>query len=127
MKKIILAVLFLGLVFFAGCIQQEKGVLQGNVTIGPLCPVEPCHVSPQQMEKVYELRKILIYDANRQSVLEEVNIDKNGTYSIYLNPGKYVVDINKTGIDRSADVPKEINIEPGKTVALDINIDTGIR
>ncbi len=127
MKKIILAVLFLGLVLIAGCIQQEKGVLQGNVTIGPLCPVEPCHVSPQQMEKVYELRKILIYDANRQSVLEEVNIDKNGTYSIYLNPGKYVVDINKTGIDRSADVPKEINIEPGKTVALDINIDTGIR
>lgn len=127
MKKIIIAMLFLGLVLIAGCIQREKGVLQGNVTIGPLCPVEPCRISPEKMEKAYELRKILIYDANRQSVLEEVNINKNGTYSIYLNPGKYVVDINRTGIDRSAEVPKEINIEPGKTVVLDINIDTGIR
>ncbi len=127
MKKIIIAALLVGLVLIAGCIQREKGVLQGHVKIGPLCPVEPCRTSPEQMEKVYELRKILIYDANRQSVLEEVNIDKNGNYSIGLNPGKYLVDINRTGIDRSAEVPKEINIESGKTVVLDINIDTGIR
>jgi hypothetical protein len=127
MKKFILAALFLGLVLIAGCIQREKGVLQGNVTIGPLCPVEPCRTSPGQMEKVYELRKILIYDANRQSVLDEVNIDKNGTYRIDLNPGKYVVDIKIIGIDKSAEVPKEINIESGKTVVLDIDIDTGIR
>jgi hypothetical protein len=127
MKKIILAALLLGLVLIAGCIQREKGVLQGKVTIGPLCPVEPCRISPSQMEKVYEMRKILIYDANRQSVLEEVNIDKNGTYRIELNPGNYVVDINRIGIDRSTEVHGKINIEPGKTVVLDINIDTGIR
>ncbi len=127
MKKIILPALFLGLVLIAGCIQRETGVLQGKVTIGPLCPVEPCRISPDQMEKVYEMRKILIYDANRQSLLEEVNISRNATYRIELNPGSYVVDINRIGIDRSAEVPGKINIEPGKTVVLDINIDTGIR
>jgi len=127
MKKIILPALFLGLVLIAGCIQRETGVLQGHVKIGPLCPVEPCRIAPDQMEKAYDLRKILIYDANRQSVLEEVKIDKNGTYMVNLAPGNYVVDISRIGIDRSAEVPGKINIEPGKTVVLDINIDTGIR
>jgi hypothetical protein len=127
MKKIIVPALLLGLVLIAGCVQRETGVLQGKVTIGPLCPVEPCHISPDQMEKAYDLRKILIYDANRQSVLEEVNISRNGTYMINLAPGNYVVDINRIGIDRSGEVPEKINIEPGKTVVLDINIDTGIR
>jgi hypothetical protein len=104
MKKIILAALFLGLVLIAGCVQRETGVLQGHVKIGPLCPVEPCRISPDQMEKVYDLRKILIYDANRQSVLEEVRIDKNGTYIVNLAPGNYIVDINRIGIDRSTEV-----------------------
>ncbi|MGB8217440.1 MAG: hypothetical protein WCE94_09070 [Candidatus Methanoperedens sp.] len=127
MKKIIMAALFLGLVLIAGCVQRETGVLQGHVRIGPLCPVEPCRISPDQMEKVYDLRKILIYDENRQSLLEEVQIDKNGSYMVNLAPGNYVVDINRIGIDRSAQVPGKINIESGKTVVLDISIDTGIR
>ena len=127
MKKIIMAALFLGLVLIAGCVQSEKGVLQGHVKIGPLCPVEPCRIAPDQMEKVYDVRKILIYDENRQTLLEEVQIDKNGSYMVNLAPGNYVVDINRIGIDRSAQVPGKINIEAGKTVVLDISIDTGIR
>ena len=48
-------------------------------------------------------------------------------YSIELETGIYIIDINRIGIDSSSDVPLEIEIRPGETVKLDIDIDTGIR
>ncbi|MFC1954746.1 hypothetical protein ACFLVZ_02875 [Chloroflexota bacterium] len=44
-----------------------------------------------------------------------------------LEAGIYTVDINHIGMDRSSDVPKEIEIGAGKTIELNIDIDTGIR
>ncbi|MEE9583710.1 MAG: hypothetical protein V3W01_03515 [Dehalococcoidales bacterium] len=41
--------------------------------------------------------------------------------------GTYTVDINYSGIDSSPDVPKKIEIKPGETVRVEIDIDTGIR
>lgn len=127
-RNIILAAAIFGIIFIAGCVAEgQKGILSGHVTIGPLCPVEPCNVTQEQIEAAYALRKILIYDAGGQSVLEEVSIGKNGNYSIELNPGTYVVDIPHTGVGGNKDLPSEIKIDIGKTVVLNIDIDTGIR
>ncbi len=51
----------------------------------------------------------------------------DGTYWVELSPGTYLVDINRVGMDRSAEVPKTIQIRAGEMVTLDIDIDTGIR
>ena len=127
-RSIILAAAIFGIIFIAGCVAEgQKGTLSGHVTIGPMCPVEPCNVTQEQIEAAYASRKILIYNAGGQSVLEEVGIGKNGNYSVELNPGNYVVDIPHTGVGGSADLPAEIKIEAGKTIVLNIDIDTGIR
>ena len=34
--------------------------------------------------------------------------------------------MNKIGIDHTAEVPKTVEIQPGQTIGLDIDIDTGI-
>ncbi len=127
-RNIILAAAIFGIIFIAGCVAEgQKGTLSGHVTIGPLCPVEPCNVTQEQIEASYASRKILIYDASGQSVLEQVSIDKNGNYRIELNAGNYVVDIPHTGVGGSSDLPREIKIGAGKTITLNIDIDTGIR
>jgi hypothetical protein len=46
---------------------------------------------------------------------------------VELNPGRYIVDTDNIGIGGSKDLPKEVKIESGKTIKLNINIDTGIR
>ena len=102
------------------------GFLEGKVAIGPICPVQregvPCIIPPG----VYEIRKIVISD-EVGIVIAVVDIDGQGRYQIVLEPGIYTVDINKIGIDRSDDVPEEVEIRAGEGIRLDINIDTGIR
>jgi len=106
---------------------SELGILQGYVSIGPIQPV----VRPGQIVEVpcevYEARKIMVYNKSGNKLIQQVDIDCDGRYSIELSPGTYNVDINRIGIDSSSDVPKRVEINSGLTTKLDIDIDTGIR
>lgn len=110
----------------------EAGVLEGTITIGPIWPVEPPGGNPPIPTEVYKARKVLVYDEHRTKVIEKVNISPSsdgdyGYYWVKLDPGMYIVDINHVGIDSSSDVPGEIEIKPGQTIEVNIDIDTGIR
>lgn len=105
---------------------NATGILAGNVTIGPLCPVEPCSISRDQIVAAYAARPLLITTPGG-TLVGSVTADPYTGYSISLRPGTYVVDIRKQGIGRSGDLPKTVTIHEGETVRLDIDIDTGIR
>ena len=102
-----------------------KGTLEGQVSIGPICPVErpdnPCKPSPE----AYAARKMIVSKGGAK--VATVDIDSNGHYSVQLDAGTYTIDINRIGIDRSPELPKQIQIKTGETIKLDISIDTGIR
>ena len=107
---------------------QATGVLKGHVTIGPITPVVQPGDDPEDVPpEVYDARKIMVYDASGANLIEQVAIGYDGNYSVGLAPGSYVVDINNIGIDHSDQVPATVEILPGETVQLDIDIDTGIR
>ncbi len=125
-RIILLMVALSALLVSCGSARQGNGVLEGNVSIGPITPVQPTTPVPTPPE-VYAARKVLVYDSRQSKLLYAVSLDDNGNYHIVLKPGTYVIDINHAGIDRSSDVPKTIEIEPGSTVTLNISIDTGLR
>jgi hypothetical protein len=102
------------------------GTLAGTVTIGPLCPVEPCTVTPDRLAAAYASRTIIVSIKGGAVIAEEVPDPYTG-YSFDLKPGTYVVDIRDQGIDRSQELPKTVTIHTGETIRLDISIDTGIR
>ena len=112
-----------------GCNNEilERGAIEGKVTIGPLGPVERPGVKYEIPCEVYEARKIMVYDKNHKKLIKQVDIDCNGIYHAELEPGLYMIDINRIGIDHSSEVPTEIEIKSHETVKLDIDIDTGIR
>ena len=128
-RKLLIITLITVSLFIWGCSGEtrETGILHGKVTIGPIVPVEQPGVDYDIPCEVYQARKIMVYDRNHESLVKQVDIDCDGRYRTELNPGFYVVDINRTGIDYSQEVPAEIKIESGLTVRLDIDIDTGIR
>ncbi len=103
------------------------GKLIGLVTIGPNCPgpttTNPCPTPPS----AYASRKVEVYDSAHSKLLFTVDIDNGGFYSIDLAPNTYTVDLRPNGIDRSADVPKQVTITANETTRVDISIDTGIR
>ena len=127
-----LVIIVLGLLVIGCSSTAEKGLLQGNVHIGPISPVEQPGQDTTLRCDVYEARKIMIYDKSGEKLLKQVDIDCNAEenytrYRVELGPGIYIVDINRIGIDSSSDVPKQVEIQSGITVRLDIDIDTGIR
>jgi len=102
------------------------GTLAGTVTIGPLCPVEPCTVTPDQLAAAYAARTIVVSIPGGAVIAEAVPDPYTG-YSFILKPRTYVVDIRHQGIDRSQELPKTVTVHTGETIRLDISIDTGIR
>lgn len=106
---------------------SEHGRLSGVVTIGPNCPgpetSNPCTTQPS----AYSLRKILIYNETKSSLLFTVDIDSQGLYVIDLVPGKYTVDLKPNGADKTSDLPKVVDITANGITQLNVNIDTGIR
>ncbi len=111
----------------AGGETKASGFLKGIVRIGPLCPVEPCNISPKELAATYAARKVIVYNSDKTTVVKELNLEQNGRYGVELAAGQYIVDINHVGIDRSQDVPRRVTIAPGRIVTVDIDIDTGMR
>ena len=104
-----------------------NATLTGNVSIGPLCPVEPCPLSRDQLVAAYAARPISIARPGGP-VIVSVIADPDTGYAVSLRPGTYtVVDIRHGGIGGSRDLPKTVTLRSGETVWLNISIDTGIR
>ena len=122
---IIISIVFITDYFQKENLQKEKGILEGHVSIGPLCPVEPCNITSENLQKVYDATKIFVYSKDRKSYVKEISLNSTGNYKVELNPGIYVLDTDHIGIGK--DIPKEVRIETGKTTILNISIDTGIR
>ena len=105
---------------------EGTGTLTGNVTIGPLCPVEPCTVPPDRLAAAYAARPITISTASG-TVVATVVADPVTGYAVPLAAGTYRVDIPHTGIGGSRDLPAAVTIRSGGITRLNISIDTGIR
>jgi hypothetical protein len=102
------------------------GTLTGNVTIGPLCPVEPCTLTHDRLAAAYAARPISILTTGG-TVVASVTADPETGYTVALRPGTYVVDIPHQGIGGSRELPETVTIRSGETVRLNISVDTGIR
>ena len=105
----------------------DRGRLAGTVTIGPNCPgpttTQPCPTPPS----AYSLRKILVYNEAKSSLLFTVDIDSQGLYYIDLKVGTYTIDFKGETPDRTADLPKKVTILKNQVTPLNVSIDTGIR
>ena len=106
----------------------SSGSLEGQVSIGPLTPVERVdQAKPTIPPEVYASRSINIFKADGTSLVTNVKIGPDGTYRGQLSAGTYVLNIAKSGIDRGLELPREITIAGGQTTRLDFRIDTGLR
>ncbi len=108
--------------------QPQTGILEGQVTIGPLVPVERIGVpTPTTPPEAYAARSLDIFQPDGATLVVNVKIDSDGTYRVELPPGTYVVKLASTGIDRGVSLPQTVEIVSGQSLRLDFDIDTGIR
>ena len=128
LSVLVLTALTVAMVLYGGCLQANSpsGTLTGNVSIGPLCPVEPCSVPHERLVAAYAARPISISTPGG-TVVTTVIADPETGYSVALKPGTYVIDIQHQGIGGSTELPATVTLTSGETLRLDISIDTGIR
>lgn len=105
---------------------QAKGVLEGKLGIGPICPVERIPPDPacQPKPEMYQAWPIEI---THNGIKVTTVVAKDGMFSVELLPGTYVVDLEKKQHVGGSSLPATVTIKSGETTMLDIDIDTGIR
>lgn len=133
-KNIILGLTLLtGLLLNLGCDKmntQDEGILEGKISIGPICPVEtdppdPGCVPTVETYKAYPV-SVWTSDGRRKITLLKPSMD--GSYKTDLEPGKYLIILETGGNNiGSSNLPVEITIISGEITTLNIDIDTGIR
>ena len=107
-----------------GTQEIDTGTLLGEVTRGPLSPLESDDTPSSEPAPNEE---IVIMTSGGEE-FESVISDDQGLYAIDLTPGTYVVDIaSLDGIEFTKDLPATVTITEGQETRLDIHIDTGIR
>jgi hypothetical protein len=103
-------------------INPGTGTVSGTISVGPLCPVEPC-TNPSNP---FVGLKLVISDAG--AVIRAVDVGSDGTYSATVPVGQYYVNLEPCEwLGCRSSMPRSIAIEADKTLTLDIDVDTGIR
>jgi len=111
---------------------EPTGTLQGKVHIVLLSPVEMPGGKPPVNPEVFAARKVMVNSRDGRKLIAQVSIEQTGQgnegfYRAPLKPGVYAVDITRLGINRSREVPRQIEIMSEQTTEVNIDIDAGIR
>ena len=131
----IIAFIGLSIIFLIACagetVAPATGSLDIKVTIGPLCPVEPCNKTAAEFAAIYEAYSFVISNPNTKAVILEQKLSYNGTNGAFkgnnIAVGDYELNINPSNIFTKKGFPKTVKIEKDKVTRLIVDIDTGIR
>jgi hypothetical protein len=119
-------------VIFSRCENTSSlkgGILEGTITIGPICPVETIPPSSDCLPtaETYKAYPVGIWtlDGSRRIALIVPALD--GSFSMELNPGQYLIRLDKTSGVGGSNLPRQIVISAQEKTTVSIDIDTGIR
>lgn len=94
--------------------------IDGTVSYGPLCPVEPCSVKP-----TYDFDIIALKENGSEAARTRPNED--GKYTLRLPPGRYEIKASRSFASELGSPPRVVQVENNKPTHLDLSFDTGIR
>ena len=132
--KRILAVIFLsGIVVISGCGSKKTlvaGILEGTISIGPICPVETIPPDPACLPtaETYKAYPVSVFTSDGKTKVAQLMPSLDGAYTSELPPGDYLIILEraKNNIGGS-NLPVMVSIKAQDKTLLNINIDTGIR
>lgn len=104
------------------------GTLQGRVTISPVCPVETLPPDPSCAPKPYST--LISVRSVSGDFATSLQSDPNGSYSIKVKPGTYIVDAlggNPLPSCESVRVTVQSDDVQDMDIFTDISCDSGIR
>lgn len=110
-------------------ISGDNGLLEGTISIGPICPVETDPPSPECLPtaETYKAYPVGIWTQDGRRRIIQINPDLDGSFSVGLVPGQYLIKLDKDNVIGGSNLPVTIVISSLEKTNLNIDIDTGIR
>ena len=113
--------------FVAKSNASRVGRLEGQMSIGPICPVEqinnPCKPTPE----MFAARKIFVYLPDHKTLITTLTPNSQGKFGATLSEGDYWLDMTHQNIGGITGVPILIHINENMPAIVTISVDTGIR
>ncbi|HUZ93014.1 MAG TPA: hypothetical protein VNG29_03400 [Candidatus Paceibacterota bacterium] len=106
---------------------SAKGTVQGQVLLGPICPVERIPPDPNCAPRPYQAA-IRVQPADPSAPSLTIQSDASGSFSVSLDPGTYTFhaqNANSSYYPRCEDA--QVRVVAGAAQTVTINCDTGIR
>ena len=97
--------------------------IYGIVTIGPIKPVEregEINYKPYQANIIIKTEGGLVE-------IKRFTSNNDGTFKVYLKPGKYILEPLKSNEPYPIGIPVEVEVKPNQFTEINISYDTGIR
>lgn len=132
-KEILRLFFVAGVLYLSGCDMNknsETGILEGTISIGPICPVENNPPDPGCLPtaETYKSYPVYIWTSDGSRKIELLSPLSDGSFKTELASGIYLLDLEK-GLNGTgnSNLPKEVIICQKEITVIDIKIDTGIR
>ena len=104
---------------------RPSGTVSGTVTFNHICPVEQAGTPCETPREMFTDRVAIAYQTDGVTKAARVLLNPNGTYTMDVPPGSYLIQIDPAGI--GAGEKKPVTVEANKTATVNFDIDTGIR
>ena len=129
LKYLIAGCLFLVLVGISSVWAAAQGFVEGHLKIISLKEVELAeeNPSPEGTGENYTLYLLIVRTADGQKEVTQIVADPNGNYRLELPAGNYILDVARRTPTRLRATPQAFTVVSGKTVRVDMDIDTGVR
>jgi hypothetical protein len=132
-QRTLVAILLTWIAVMSGCDSKKTlvaGILEGTISIGPICPVETIPPDPACLPtaETYKAYPVSVFTSDGKTKIAQLMPSLDGSYTSELPPGDYLVVLEraKNNIGGS-NLPAIVSISSQDKTLLNINIDTGIR
>ena len=132
-KRILVVIFLTCLVVMAGCNSKKAlvaGILEGTISIGPICPVETIPPDPACLPtaETYKAYPVNVFTSDGKTKVAQLMPSLDGSYSSELSPGDYLIVLERADNNiGGSNLPVMVSINAQDKTLLNINIDTGIR
>jgi hypothetical protein len=112
-----------------GRVKQEQGLLEGTISIGPICPVETDPPRPECLPtaETYKAYPVGIWTSDGGQKVGQISPALDGSFSLELDPGEYLVKLDKNNSIGGSNLPLTVVVNATEKTTMNISIDTGIR
>lgn len=102
---------------------QELGIIEGKVSIGPLCPVEPCY---KNVGDLYSSRHLIFKSQGKADI--SIPLKSDGSFSAQVPAVTYEVTLSDcTFMSCKYILPRTVKVGANQKTEFTLEIDTGIR